>query len=297
MTIKTTIPDEIFKKIRRVQITTSRLVTEVFAGEYKSVFKGRGMEFFEVREYQVGDDIRMIDWNVTAREGKPYIKKYVEERELTVMFLLDVSRSGYFGSVHSLKRDLAGEVCSVLAGSAMKNNDKVGLIAFSDRIEKYIPPKKGSRHVMRVIREMLYSEPEGRGTDIPMALEYLEKTTNHSTVAFIVSDFYSGDIKKALSIANKRHDVIAVKITDPRDFELPDVGVIKLDDPETKTSFTVDTGSARVRAEYAEKALERDKKRKQILYGVNVDSIEIDTSADYAHILLRFFKTRKIRRI
>ena len=295
--LKTTIPDEIFAKIRSIQIKTSKLVTEMFAGEYKSVFKGRGMEFFEVREYQVGDDIRTIDWNVTAREGKPFVKKYVEERELTVMFLLDVSRSGYFGSVQNLKRDLGAEVCSVLAGSAMKNNDKVGLIAFTDKIEKYIPPKKGSRHVLRVIREMLYTEPEGKGTDIPLALEYLGKTTKQSTITFLVSDFYAENIKKPLSIANKKHDIVAVRITDPRDFNLPDVGIIKLDDPEKDTSYLVDTGQPSIRKEYQEQARIKEQERRNVFYSVNVDSINIDTSKDYSEELLHFFRTRKVRRI
>ena len=294
--LKTTIPDEIFAKIRKIQIATAKLVAEMFAGEYKSVFKGRGMEFFEVREYQVGDDIRTIDWNVTAREGKPFVKKYIEERELTVMFLLDVSRSGYFGSVQNIKRDLAAEVCSVLAGSAMKNNDKVGLIAFTDKIEKYIPPRKGSRHVMRVIREMLYTEPEGKGTDIPFALEYLEKTTKQSTITFLVSDFYAENIKKPLSIANKKHDIVAVRITDPRDFKLPDVGIIKLDDPEKDTSYLVDTGQNAIRKEYQVQARIKEQERRNAFYSINVDSINIDTSKDYSEELLHFFSTRKVRR-
>jgi uncharacterized protein (DUF58 family) len=255
------------------------------------------MEFFEVREYQVGDDIRTIDWNVTAREGKPYVKKYVEERELTVMFLLDVSRSGYFGSVNGMKKDIGAEVCSVLAGSAMRNNDKVGLIAFTDRIEKYIPPRKGSRHAMRIIREMLYTEPEGRGTDIPLALEYLQKTTNQSTITFLVSDFYSDGIKKPLSIANKKHDIVAVWITDPRDFGLPDVGVVKLDDPENNTSYFVDTGKSYIRQKYSNEARKKEDERKRLFYSTNIDFINIDTSRDYSEELLRFFSTRKIRRI
>ncbi len=293
--LKTTIPDEIFAKIRRVQITTARLVTEMFAGEYKSVFKGRGMEFFEVREYQIGDDIRTIDWNVTAREGKPYVKKYVEERELTVMFLLDLSRSGYFGSVNHIKRDLGAEVCSVLAGAAMKNNDKVGLISFTDRIEKYIPPKKGSKHVMRIIREMLYADPVGKGTDIPMALRCLEKTSKQGTITFLVSDFYADNLRKPLSIANRKHDIVAVRIVDPRDLDLPDVGIIKLDDPEKNTGYSVDTAKRAVREKYRLEALEKEREKVDLFYSINIDSINIDTSKDYSKDLLGFFRRRKVR--
>jgi uncharacterized protein (DUF58 family) len=294
--LKTTIPDHIFDKIRRMRITTNRLVTEIFAGEYKSVFKGRGMEFLEVREYQVGDDLRTIDWNVTAREGKPYVKKYVEERELTVMFLIDISRSNYFASVNRLKRELAAEVCAVLATSAVKNNDKVGLIMFSDRIEKYIPPRKGSRHIMRAIREMYYLKPEGRKTDIPLALEYLQKTTWRSTITFLVSDFYAGGLKKPLSIAGKRHDFVALKITDPRDRELPAAGMVFLEDPENGKSFLVDTSKKAVREEYSALARERETARKNLFYSTGIDSIDIDTSGDYTKALIEFFSTRKTRR-
>jgi uncharacterized protein (DUF58 family) len=238
------IPREILKKIRRIQITTSRMVADVFAGQYQSVFKGKGMEFYEVREYLPGDEIRSIDWNVTARMGNPYVKKFVEERELTVMLLLDMSLSCYFGSVRQLKSQLAAELCSVLAFSAIQNNDKIGLIAFTDRIEKFIPPRKGLTHVLRVIREALYFKPQGRGTDIPKAIEYLNRVTTRKTVTFIISDFYSREFKKALSIANKRHDIIAITITDPREINLPNIGIIKLEDAETQNSYLIDTSDS-----------------------------------------------------
>ena len=291
--ITTTIPDEIFRKIRRVQIATARLVTEVFAGEYKSVFKGRGLEFCEVREYQSGDDIRTIDWNVTAREGKPYVKKHIEERELSVMFLLDVSGSSYFGTTENLKRDRAAEVCSVLAGSAMSNNDKVGLIIFSDRIEKFIPPRKGTSHVLRIIREMLYHKPEGKGTDIPLCLEYLNRVTTRSTISFLVSDFFAAGLKKPLAIANKRHDIVAVRITDPRDFDMPDVGMVKLEDPENGREFLIDTSSRSLRDKYHSIAQKEEEARKQLFYSVNIDSIEISTGAQYTEALTDFFNRRK----
>ena len=214
------IPKEIFKNIRRIQITTSRMVTDVFAGHYQSVFKGRGMEFDEVRQYQPGDDIRSIDWNVTARLGDPFVKKFVEERELTVMFLVDISLSAYFGTVRRLKKQLAAEICSLLALSAIRSNDKAGLIVFTDGIEKFVPARKGLRHVLRIIREVLYANPHGRGTNIPLALEYFNRVCKHRSVVFIISDFYTPDFKPPLSIMNKKHDLIALSINDPAEIEL-----------------------------------------------------------------------------
>ena len=292
------IPVEILKKIRRIQITTGRLVTNVFAGEYKSVFKGRGLEFHEVREYIVGDEVRMIDWNVSARSGssKLYIKKYVEERELTVMLLLDASRSSYFGTAAALKKDIAAEICSVIAGSAIKNNDRVGLIIFTDRIEKFIPPRKGFRHVSRVIRDALYFKPTGRGTDIPHCLEYLDKVSTRSTISFIVSDFYTPDIKKSLAVANKRHDIVAINILDPRDISMPDIGIARMYDAETLKSRFIDTSDPAVREEYAKKASERIKSVKNTFYAVKIDSVDINTSIPYTDALVNFFKRRKQRK-
>ncbi|HQJ15933.1 MAG TPA: DUF58 domain-containing protein, partial [Candidatus Omnitrophota bacterium] len=243
------IPREILKDIRRIQITTSRMVTDVFAGQYQSVFKGKGMEFDEVREYIPGDEIRSIDWNVTARTGHPYVKKFTEERELTVMLLLDMSASSFFGTRGQMKAQLAAKICSVLALSAIKNNDKVGFIAFTDKIEKFIPPRKGLRHVLRIIREALYFRPESAGTDIVLALEYLNRVTTRKTVSFIMSDFFAPDFKKMLAVANKRHDIVAVTVTDPAELELADAGLVKLSDPETGKDIIVDSSDKQVRAQ------------------------------------------------
>ncbi|MFA4888926.1 MAG: DUF58 domain-containing protein [Candidatus Omnitrophota bacterium] len=290
------IPKEVLKNIRRIQITTSRMVQDVFAGQYQSVFKGRGMEFEEVREYQPGDEIRSIDWNVTARMGHPYVKKFVEERELTVMLVLDMSASCSFGTVKQLKSQLAAEICSVLAFSAIRNNDRVGFIAFTDRIEKFIPPRKGARHVLRVIREALCFKPCGSGTDIAMALEYLNRVTTRRAISFIISDFYSADFKKMLAVSNKRHDIIAITITDPREEELPDIGIVKLDDPETGQAFLVDTSDSRLRREYAQDSRKCLKAREMLFRSVDVDSIAVRTDAAYGQSLFRFFRARERRR-
>lgn len=289
------IPKEVLQNIRRIQITTSRMVTDVFAGHYHSVFKGQGMEFEEVREYFPGDDIRSIDWNVTARMGRPFIKKFMEERELTVMFLLDLSASSYFGTVHELKSRLAAELCSVLAMSAVKNNDKVGLIAFTDRIERVIPPGKGLSHVLRIIREALYFKPEGKGTDIPGALDYIMRTTRRRTVTFIISDFLAHDFDRQLSVANKRHDIIAVSITDPRETKLPDAGIIHLKDAETGKEFLVDTSNFAVRNEYEAKAAAQFGERQKLFRSINVDHLDIRTDVPYARELIRFFRMRERR--
>ena len=289
------LPKEIFKQIRRIQITTSRMVTDVFAGQYQSVFKGRGMEFDEVRQYFPGDDVRSIDWNVTARTGTPHIKKFVEERELTVMLLLDLSRSSYFGSSNKLKRQLAAEVCSLLAFSAVWNNDKVGLIIFSDKIEKFVPARKGKRHILRIIREALFFQPQGEGTDISAALEYLNKISRRRTVSFIISDFYDDGFEKQLSIANKRHDITAVTITDPREIDLPDVGVVSFNDSETQEMFFVDTSSPKTREEFHKNALRIFEERKKIFNRINVDAVDIRTNIPYARTLFAFFKAREKR--
>lgn len=289
------IPKEILKNIRRIQIVTSRLVTDVFAGQYQSVFKGKGMEFYEVREYQPGDEIRSIDWNVTARMGHPYVKKFIEERELTVMLLLDVSRSSYFGSVKQLKRRLAAELSSLLAFSAHKNNDKIGLIIFSDKIEKFVPPRKGLRHVLRVIREALYFEPKGKGTNIAHVLEYLNRVTKRRTITFLISDFLDKGYKKRLSVSNKRHDIVALTITDPRETELPDIGILRMNDAETGEEFMIDTGNAQFRKEYRKKALLRIDERRRMLGSINIDAIDIYTDRPYVKELIRFFKKREKR--
>jgi uncharacterized protein (DUF58 family) len=290
------IPADVLQKIRRIHITTARLASNVFAGEYKSVFKGRGLEFDAVREYQTGDEIRLIDWNVTARADKPYVKEYIEERELTIMILLDASRSNYFGSVGELKKEVAAQICSVLAASASKNNDRVGLVIFTDRIEKFIPPRKGRHHILRIIREALYHDPAGKGTDIPLALQYLDKVTAKSAVTFLVSDFYASGLKKPLSIANKRHDIIAVKIEDPRDFEMPDVGIVALNDSETGKRYFIDTSKGPVRQQYNMNAEKKRKELRELLNFVKIDTININTAEPYTEALIRFFDKRKYRR-
>lgn len=290
------IPIEILKKIKRIQITTAKKATDVFAGEYKSVFKGRGLEFVEVRDYIPGDEIRSIDWNVTARMGKPFIKKFIEERELTIMFVLDLSRSNAFGTVNRLKRDLATEVCAVLAAAATKNKDKVGLIGFTDRIETFVPPRKGTNHVFKVIREALYFKAEGSGTDIAGALQYLDRMMKKSCVTFLISDFYDTDLKKPMSIASKHHDLVAVHISDPLDMEMPNVGVIQLDDAETGESYMVDTSDPAVREEYRIEALRRQEERKRLFYAVNIDTMFLDTSKPYEEAMVGFFSRRKLKK-
>ena len=290
------IPQEILKKIKRIHITTGRLARDIFAGEYKSVFKGRGLEFHEVREYQVGDEIRLIDWNVTARSDKPYIKRYIEERQLTIMILMDASRSSCFGSVNSLKKDIAAEISAVLASSANKNNDRVGLIIFTDRIEKFIPPRKGRHHILRIVRELLYHKPEGTGTDIPLCLEYLDKVTTHSAIAFLISDFYTSDIRKTLSVANKRHDMVAIKMIDPRDLELPNVGILSLYDAESGKRYFVDTSDPAARESYRVEARKKQHEIEKTLSSVKIDTINISTQRSYVDALIEFFKRRRLRR-
>ncbi len=271
------------------------MVTDVFAGQYHSVFKGKGMEFEEVREYQPGDEIRSIDWNVTARMGHPFVKKFVEERQLTVMLLLDASKSSYFGTVGQLKSEMAAELCSVLAFSAIKNNDRVGLIIFSDRIEKFIPPRKGLRHVLRVIREALYYKPQGVGTNIQLALEYLNSLIRKKAVCFLISDFLGCEFKRQLKIANKRNDIIAVTITDPREIKLPDAGIVKLEDAETKKEFYVDTSNKRVRNAFAKNSQRLLSERTRVLRQAGVDVIDVYTDKSYSEALVKFFRTRERR--
>lgn len=289
------IPKEVLQKIRRIQITTSRMVSDVFAGQYHSIFKGRGMEFDEVRMYQPGDDIRSIDWNVTARTGQPFVKKFVEERELTVMLVLDMSGSCYFGTVDKLKRQLVAEICALLAFSAIQNNDKVGLIAFTDKIEKFVPARKGLRHGLRIVREALYFNPESKGTDISGVLEYLSRVARRRTVTFILSDFYSRDFEKALSIANKRHDITVITITDPKEIDLPDVGMIKLEDSETGEEFLVDTSHRGVREEFRENSRKLREAREKTFTRINVDNLDIRLDQAYTPELFNFFKMKERR--
>lgn len=289
------IPKEILKKVRQIQIRSSRLVNDVLAGEYVSVFKGRGMEFEEVREYQAGDDIRTIDWNVTARLGHPYIKRFAEERELTVMFMVDLSSSGKFGSVRQFKNEIATEICALLALSAIRNNDKVGLILFTDKIEKFIPPKKGKTHVLRVIREVLYFKPEKKGTNITVALEYLIKVTKRKTVSFLVSDFITEGFERALRITNKRHDVIAISITDPRELEIPNVGFVELEDAETGETTLIDTSDRKVREKFNSLSTKNMEERARLFRTMGVDLIDIRTDRSYVEPIMKFFRMREQR--
>lgn len=289
------LPKDIIRKIRRIEITTSRLVTDFLSGQYESVFKGRGIEFDEVREYQPGDEIRAIDWNVTARMGHPFVKKYVEERQLTVMILLDASGSSYFGTTKRMKSELAAELSAVLAFAATQNNDRVGLIIFTDRIEKFIPPRKGRQHVLHVIREALYFKPKGRGTDIQQAMRYLDGVTTRRAVAFLISDFFAKDFKKPLSIANKRHDMVAITITDPRELALPNAGLIELIDAETGALFMVDTANAKIREAYSAKARKIIGERTSLFGSIGVDHIDIRTDKPYVEELIKFFRKRRKR--
>jgi len=286
---------EILKKVRRIEIRTNRLVNESLAGEYHSVFKGRGMEFDEVREYTPGDDIRTIDWNVTSRMGHPYVKKYVEERELTVVLLVDASASGDFGTVGSTKRAMAAEVCALLAFSAIRNSDRVGLLIFTDREERYVPPRKGRNHVLRVIREVLTFEPEGRRTNLTLALESLARGIRRRSVAFVVSDFLDSGFERALRIANRKHDLIALALSDPREMELPPVGILELEDVETGRRILVDTWDRDARGRFTEQARERAETRRRLFRQTKVDFVELSTALPYDVPLVRFFRERARR--
>ncbi len=287
------LPKELIKKIRRIEIRTNRLVNDVLGGEYHSVFKGRGMEFEEVREYQFGDDVRTIDWNVTARTGIPHVKRFVEERELTVILLVDASSSSQFGTASLMKGEMAAEVCALLAFSAIKNNDRVGLIIFTDRIELYVPPKKGKPHVLRLIRDLLYFRAQGKSTDIPAALEFLQKVQKRKAVVFLVSDFMTDvDYHKPLAIANKRHDVIAMTLSDPREQELPPIGILELEDAETGEEIVIDTSDPEVRRLFAAYARIENENRDKTFKSLSVDSIPLNTGKDYVLPLINFFKRR-----
>jgi len=289
------IPKEILKKVKRIEIQTRGVVNDVFSGEYHSVFKGRGMEFSEVREYHLGDDVRTIDWNVTARMGRPFVKIFEEERELTVILLVDVSSSGEFGTVQQLKGVIAAEICALLAFSAIKNNDKVGLVIFTDEVEKFVAPKKGKSHVLRVVREILYHRPKGRGTNIGKALQFLSHITHRRAVVFLVSDFINTDYEKALQIANRRHDIIAISITAPRERELPNVGFIELEDAETGETFLLDTTDPAVRRDIAVRSKENALMREKLFRSIQVDHIDISTQQSYIEPLIRFFRMRAKR--
>ena len=286
------IPREILYKVRQIEIRTNREVTDVLGGQYHSVFKGRGMEFEEVREYLPGDEVRSIDWNVTARFGHPFIKKFKEERELTVMLVVDVSASGQFGSGRQSKNELAAELGAVLAFSAIRNNDKVGVLLFTDRIEKYIAPNKGRRHVLRVVREILAFQPTGTGTNLARALDYLNRVQTKRVVTFVLSDFQDTGFEKKLLLAGRRHDLIALSLQDPREAALPAVGLMELRDAESGAQVLVDTFDRQVRATFASKAQARLEALRGMFRSVGVDQVEIRTDADYMRPLVKFFRMR-----
>jgi len=289
------LPREVIRTIRRIEIRTRRLVNESLAGEYHSVFRGRGMEFSDVREYQMGDDIRTIDWNVTSRMGHPFVKKYVEERELTVALVVDASGSREFGSVRRLKGEMAAEVSALLAFSAIKNNDRVGLLLFSDAIEKYVPPKKGRTHVLRVIRELLVNAPVSRGTDIGAALDYSMRVFRRRSVMFLISDFLAKGYERPLRRAARRHDLVALVIGDPREESLPDVGLIEIEDAETGEAMVIDTTDPVLQRDYKARAIARRAERKKLFQSMGVDFIELSTDRPYDVPLVRFFEARARR--
>jgi uncharacterized protein (DUF58 family) len=288
---------ELIKKIRRIEIRTRRLVNDSFAGEYHAIFKGRGMEFDEVRPYQPGDEVRTIDWNVTARTGELFVKRYVEERELTVMLLVDASASGQFGTVNRFKREIAAELGAVLAFSAITNNDKVGLLIFTDQVEMFLAPRKGRRHVLRLIRDLLAFEPGGRGTNVALALDTLYHLLKRRSIIFLISDFLTPpeSYQRILQIINRRHDVIAMTMSDPREEVWPDVGLLALEDAETGQIQWVDTSHQPWRDAFVQRASNHERRRTQVLRQAKVDRIDLRTDADYVIPLTAFFKKRAKR--
>ncbi len=287
---------ELLKKVRKIEIRTRGLSRQIFSGEYHSAFKGRGMAFSEVREYQHGDEIRTIDWNVTARFSHPYVKVFDEERELTVMLLVDMSGSEKFGTERRFKRELITELCAVLAFSAIQNNDKIGIIFFSDQVEKYIPPKKGKSHILRIIRELINFTPENSGTNIAEALRYMNNIIKKRSIVFVLSDFEDQGFEDDLKLASRRHDTVALKIIDKREIEMPDLGLIHTVDAESGQSLWVDTGSRKVREEYNRNRLEKSTELNNILKRSKVDSVELFTDESYVSPLMNFFKGRGKRK-
>ena len=286
------IPREILKQVRRIEITTRGLVNEVFSGEYHSVFKGRGMSFAEVREYVYGDDVRGIDWNVTARTGTHHVKVFEEERELTVMLAVDASASAEFGTRGRMKSELAAELCAVLAFSAIKNNDKVGLILFTDRVERFVPPRKGRRHALRVLRELLYHPTDGKGTDLGYALEYLARVIRRRAVVFLASDFLAAGYERALSVAAKRHDLVAVRVGDRREDAVPPMGFVEFEDPETGARTVVDTSDRAFRERFAASRAGDRERAEDLFRRSGVDAIDVTTGVPYEQALRRFFEER-----
>ena len=289
------LPREVLRQIRRLQLKARRAVEDLLGGEYHSIFKGTGIAFEEVREYQPGDDIRTIDWNVTARMGHPFVKRFIEERELTVLLAIDVSGSHRFGSGVQQKREVAAELAAVLAFSAISNNDKVGLIAFTDRVERFVPPRKGTRHVLRLIRDVLFFQPKHRGTSLREGLDYLNRVLHRRAIIFLLSDFLDRDFEKSLKRTGRRHDLIAIRISDPREQELPAVGLLELEDAETGERLLVDTASRQVREAFAQAARQRQESLRQLARQARIDLVDVSTDGSHLDALIRFFKLRERR--
>ena len=289
------LPRDIVRQIRRLQIRARRAVEDLLGGEYHSVFKGTGIAFEEVREYQPGDDVRSIDWNVTARAGHPFVKRFIEERELTVVLVVDVSGSNQFGTRMQLKREVAAELAAVLAFSAIANNDRVGLVQFTDRVEHFVPPRKGARHVLRLIRDILFFQPEHRGTALREALDYLNRVLRRRTIVFLFSDFIDRDYEQSFKRTGRRHDLVAVRVTDPREEELPAVGLVEFEDTETGQHLLLDTGSRAVRDAYHQAADQRRETVRRLTRAAGVDLIEVGTEGGHLDALIRFFRLRERR--
>ncbi len=291
----TGVPPEILRQVKLLELRTRGLVNSLFTGEYRSVFKGQGMEFSEVREYQPGDEVRSIDWNVTARMRKPYVKRYIEERELTVMLVVDLSGSERFGTRKRFKSELASELAAVLAMSAIRNNDRVGAVLFTDRIEHVVPPRKGRRHALRLMRDLLAFEPIGTGTDIAAAVDYAGKMLVHKAIIFVVSDFQEAELEQPLKLLAQRHDVVAVTVDDPSEQELPDLGLARFLDPETGDTLDVDTSDPAVRERFAAAVAEEISTRKRLLRRLAIDEIPLHTDGGVVDPLIKFFRTRETR--
>jgi uncharacterized protein (DUF58 family) len=289
------VPPEVLRQVKLLELRTRGLVNSLFTGEYRSVFKGQGMEFAEVREYQIGDEVRTIDWNVTARTGRPHVKRYVEERELTVLLAVDLSGSERFGTVRRFKSEVATELAAVLAMSAVRNNDRVGLLLFTDRIEHVVRPRKGRRHVLRIIRDLLAFEPAGRGTDLAGALEYIARVLTHHSIVFVVSDFIAIDIERPLKLLAQRHDVVAVTLEDPSERELPDVGLARFVDPESGETISIDTSASEVRNSYQQTVGTERAARRGLLRRLAIDEVPVTTGGDVVGPLLRFFRARETK--
>ncbi len=291
--IRKGVPPEILRQVKLIELRTRGLVNSLFTGEYRSVFKGQGMEFSEVREYQPGDEVRTIDWNVTARMRRPFVKRYIEERELTVVLAVDLSGSERFGTVQRFKSELASELAAVLAMSAVRNNDRVGVVLFTDRIEYVLPPRKGRKHVLRIIRDLLSFEPQGKGTDIAAVIDHLARSLKQKTIIFLISDFFAENIEQPLKILAQRHDVVAVTVDDPSERELPDVGLARFVDPESGITIEIDTSSRSVRNDYQRQVSTERESRKHLLRRLAIDEVPVRTDGNYIEPLLRFFRSRE----